>query len=95
MLFVRSRPPQCRRSSSFNCRYARTPVDNRFAVIPCWRQRIGGSAQLYRRPGAHGPGQSSRHSAVGSQRGPLAVALAAQPYTPDDAYDARITELGG
>ena len=95
---VRTQPPTAAPvSPSFNCRYARTPVEQAICSDPALAAKDRRMARLYERAGGSrfGPVEPTQSAWLAARDGCARVAGPALVACIHDAYDARIAELGG
>jgi uncharacterized protein len=95
---VRTQPPIAAPvSPSFNCRYARTPVEQAICSDPALAAKDRRMARLYERAGGSrfGPVEPTQHAWLAVRDACARVAGPALHACVHEAYDARVTELGG
>jgi uncharacterized protein len=95
---VRTQPPIAAPvSPSFNCRYARAPVEQAICSDPALAAKDRRMARLYERAGGSrfGPVEPTQSAWLAARDGCARVAGPALHACIHDAYDARIAELGG
>lgn len=95
---VRTLPPTAAPvSPSFNCRYARTAVEQAICSDPALAAKDRRMARLYERPGGSrfGPVEPSQTAWLSAPDACARVAGPALHACIHEAYDARIAELGG
>ena len=95
---VRTQPPIAAPvSPSFNCRYARAPVEQAICSDPALAAKDRRMARLYERAGdlRFGPVEPTQSAWLAARDGCARVAGPALHACIHDAYDARIAELGG
>ena len=84
-------------SPSFNCRYARTPVEQAICSDPALAAKDRRMARLYERAGGSrfGPVEPTQSAWLATRDACARVAGPALHACIHEAYDARVTELGG
>jgi uncharacterized protein len=84
-------------SPSFNCRYARTPVEQAICSDPALAAKDRRMARLYERAGGSrfGPVEPTQSAWLATRDACARVAGPALHACIHEAYDARIAELGG
>ena len=84
-------------SPSFNCRYARTPVEQAICTDPALAAKDRRMARLYERAGGSrfGPVEPTQSAWLATRDACARVAGPALHACIHEAYDARIAELGG
>ena len=95
---VRTQPPIAAPvSPSFNCRYARTPVEQAICSDPALAAKDRRMARLYERAGGSrfGPVEPTQSAWLATRDACARVAGPALHACIHEAYDARVTELGG
>jgi uncharacterized protein len=95
---VRSQPPIAAPvSPSFNCRYARTPVEQAICSDPALAAKDRRMARLYERAGGSrfGPVEPTQSAWLAARDACARVAGPGLHACIHEAYDARIADLGG